>query len=95
MSGRQNYYDEEFRAMTEGITLKEPHRLYKAMAWLRLVFIAGATMAGMLVCTIIGGAALYAAPVIFLIGVLLTAWALPKNRARQDFARAKARIRKR
>lgn len=84
MSSPQHYYDDEFRAMMEGLEFEEPHRWYKAMAWLKPAAIAILTLATMLMCTIAGGPALYAGPVLFLGGVLLLAKTLPRDRARQD-----------
>jgi len=87
MSSPQHYYDDEFRAMMEGLEFQEPHRWYKAMAWVKPIGVALLTLAALLVCTILGGPALYIAPVLFLGGVLLLAKTMPRERAQQDLRR--------
>ena len=84
MSGPQQYFDEEFRSMMERIELRDAPRYYRALAWLRPLVVVVAVLGAMVACTAMGGYFLYAAPVVFMVGVFALARTLPSLRLRAD-----------
>ena len=93
MSGHQQHFDDEFRAMMERIELREPSRYYGALAWLRPLAVVIVVLGLMVACTAAAGPFVYVAPVVFMAGVFGLARTLPTLRLRADASRAHAKLR--
>ena len=94
MSGPQQYFDEEFRAMMEQIELRDAPRYYKALAWLRPLVTVVVVLGALVACTALGGVFLYVAPVLFLAGVLALARTVPSLRLRADATKLSSKLRR-
>lgn len=93
MSGQQQFFDEEFRAMMERVELRDPPRYYGALSWLRPLGVLVLVLALMTACTALAGPYLYAAPLVFIAGVFSLAKTIPSLRLQSDAHRLRGKLR--